>query len=114
MIQLIQKQRSDISKVSLVQWNENVLWTNKKNQLVSTIINTQSSPSSQPSPILRGNKICISSFDTAHRKFGITPEEKIVSMNSDPINSNKQVHNQLFFGQNWKPKQKCFKVNKRM
>ena len=46
------------------------------NQLMTKIEITKLAPPPRPSKNLRGKKICMSGFDTAHIKFSNTPEDK--------------------------------------
>ena len=61
---------------------------------MSTSMNTQPEPLPQPSPILWGNKICMSILDTSHKKIAITPRDNYYDqLTLIRINKNKQVRN---------------------
>ena len=114
LIQLMQKHRSKINKGCLGRWSWSRFYINKKNQLMSKIMNNQPAPLPQPSSILLGNQIHISVLDASQKQFSVTLEEKcqykwmlILSTRTENLKS-------TFIRSKLKPKIKYFKVNRRM
>ena len=82
LIQLIQKQSSTINKGSCGQGTLRIFYFNQKNLLMSTIMNTQMSPSPQPSSSLWGGEsICL---------VLVRPKEKHISHLGTSIRSSER------------------------
>ena len=62
---------------------------------MQTIMNTQPTPSQQPSTVLMGKQIDMSDLNKSHKNFLDKPKDKVsASMDSYLMNANKKVNNQ--------------------
>ena len=75
--------------------------SNKINKFLRTSTNNQLAPLLQPSTNLRGKKILMPGFDTAHWQFSITPKDKfynqltlirLILMKSSTINNSDIIN----------------------
>ena len=68
--------KSIINKKRLEQRTWRIFYANQINQLTQKILNTQPEPPTATFHKLVGGQICMSGFDTSHRQFTNTPEDK--------------------------------------
>ena len=91
--------KSTINKRRLEQRTWWRFFVKQGNKLKRTILNTQTEPSSRPSKNMWGKQTCMSSLDTAHRKFSNKTEENfqyqwtlIWSMQKNQVNNQLQKY----------------------